>query len=82
MLIDSIQTFGGEMRDCPIWVFATNPQAESCQELATLQVEVYLSSTPETLKHYPFGDKVFACARAEPRCPPGFNRLSGLIWNA
>jgi hypothetical protein len=77
LLIDSIQTFGGEMRDYPIWVFATDPQAESCRDLACPQVEVFLSPVPETLKHYPFGDKVFACARAEAQVPAS---IQSLIW--
>lgn len=77
LLIDSIQTFGGEMSGCPIWVFATNPQVESCQDLATSQVKVFLSPTPETIKHYPFGDKVFACACAEVQTPAG---TQSLIW--
>jgi len=77
LLIDSIQTFGGEMRNCPVWVFATDPQTESCQSLATSQVEVIQSPTPESLKHYPFSDKVFACARAEARMP---GDIQSLIW--
>ncbi len=77
LLIDSIQTFGGEMRGCPVWVFATDPQAESCQDLVASQVEVFLAPAPETLKRYPFGDKVFACARAEAQSPAG---VQSLIW--
>lgn len=77
MLIESIHMFGGDMRSCPIWVFATNPQVETCKDLATSQVEVFLTPTPEHLSHYPFGDKVFACARAEAQTPVEINSL---IW--
>jgi hypothetical protein len=77
LLIESIQTFGGEMGDCAIWVFATDPQTESCQDLACAQVKVFPLSIPETIKHYPFGDKVFASARAEALAPAG---LQALIW--
>jgi hypothetical protein len=77
LLIDCLRAFGGEMRDCPIWVFATDPQVESCQGLAGSQVEVFHLPTPETVKQYPFGDKVFACAFAEARAPAG---TQSLIW--
>jgi hypothetical protein len=77
LLIESIKTFGGEMSGCPIWIFATDPQTESCRDLACVQVDVFPLSVPETIKHYPFGDKVFACARAEVQASAG---VQSLIW--
>jgi hypothetical protein len=77
LLIESIQAFGGEMSGCTIWVFATNPQNESCRDLACSQVKVFPLSVPEAIKNYPFGDKVLACAHAEMRSPAG---LQSLIW--
>jgi len=77
LLIESIQTFGGEMSGCPIWVFATDPQHESCRDLANSQVQVLPLPVPETVKHYPYGDKVLACARAEALMPAG---VQSLVW--
>jgi hypothetical protein len=77
LLIESIQTFGGEMSGCAIWVFATDPQNEPCRDLASPQVRVLPLSVPEAVRHYPFGDKVLACARAEALAPTG---VQSLIW--
>jgi hypothetical protein len=77
LLIESLQTFGGELRGCPIWVFATDPQQEACRDLASAQVEVFPLAVPETLKYYLFGDKVYACARAEQQAP---RETQSLIW--
>jgi hypothetical protein len=77
LLIESIQSFGGNFSGCPIWVFATDPHVESCDDLACSQVEVFPLAIPETIRHYLFGDKVFACARAEKQAPVG---IQSLIW--
>jgi len=77
LLVDSIQTFGGEMSGCAIWVFATDPQNEPCRDLGNSQVEVFPLPVPEVIEHYPFGDKVLACARAEAMAPA---EVQSLIW--
>jgi len=77
LLIASLQTFGGALRDCPFWVFATAPQHEPCRDLAGPQVEVFPLTVPEKLRRYPFGDKVLACARAEEMAPAG---VKSLVW--
>lgn len=77
LLIESIQSFGGAMRDCEIWIFATDPEVESCREFASSRVRVFSLLVPEALKRYPFGDKVLACARAETQAPVG---VQSLIW--
>jgi len=77
LLIESIQTFGGEMSDCAVWIFATDPLNESCSDLAGPQVQVFPLSVPEAVKQYFFGDKVFACARAEALAPA---ETRSLIW--
>lgn len=77
LLIDSIQTFGGEMRGCPVWVFAVDPQVEACRDLASSQVEVFPLQVPRALTEYPFGDKVLACAHAEAQSAA---ETRSLIW--
>jgi hypothetical protein len=77
LLIESLQTFGGEMSGCAVWVFATDSQNEPCSDLVSSQVKVFPLSVPEAVKNYPFGEKVFACARAEVLAPVTINSL---IW--
>lgn len=77
LLIDSIRSFGGEMGECPFWIFGTDPQVEYLQGLSLDQVEIYSLSVPVLLQHYPFGDKVIACAKAEAQTPLG---IHSLIW--
>lgn len=77
LLIESIQTFGGEMSGCPIWVFTTDPQNERCRDLASAQVQVIPLTVPPAIAAYPFGDKVLACAHAEAIAP---GNVQSLIW--
>lgn len=76
LLIESIQTFGGEMRSIPIWVFATDQQADY-SDLASAQVEVFALPVPEKVQSYPFGDKVWACAQAEKQASA---EMQSFIW--
>jgi hypothetical protein len=77
ILIDSIRTFGGALRDCPIWVFETNPQKASCQDFASDSVQVIPLNMPDTVHDYIFGDKVYACAQAEAMATP---EVQSLVW--
>ena len=77
ILIDSIRTFGGALRDCPIWVFETNPQKASCQDFASDSVQVIPLNMPDTVHDYIFCDKVYACAQAEAMATP---EVQSLVW--
>jgi len=77
LLIDSIRAFGGPMRDCEIWVFATKPANEPCDDLEGLQVKVIPLSVQRKFMDYPFGDKVFTCATAEAMAA---SDTGSLIW--
>lgn len=77
LLIDSLQTFGGRLSGCRIWVFASNPDRESCRDLADANVEVLLLEVPAACKHYPFSSKVYACVQAEKQAPPD---TQSLVW--
>ena len=77
ILIDSIRAFGGALRDCPIWVFETNPQKASCQDSASDSVQVIPLNVPEAVSDYIFGNKVYACAQAEAMATP---EVQSLVW--
>ncbi len=76
-LIESLRSFGGEMRACPVRVFAPLDLVETAEPLATPNVEIIPLDVPAHLERYPFGSKVLACARAEQNCPPGTQTL---VW--
>ena len=77
LLIDSIRTFGGAMRDCPIWLFEADPQRAPCQNLASDNVQVIPLVMPESVTHNWFGNKVAACAQAEALAGPA---VRSLVW--
>jgi len=73
ILLDSIRAFGGALRDCPVWIFATHP----CRELADVHTHIFPVDVPADVRDYPFADKVFACAQAEAMTTP---EIQTLIW--
>lgn len=77
LMIESLQTFGGSLSRCPVWVFATDGLAPDCADVAGGQVRVIPLSIPADLRGYPFSSKVLACARAEELAPAG---TGSLIW--
>ena len=77
ILIDSIRSFGGILSHCPIWLFEANRQKASCDSLEGMDVQIFSLSVPDTVRHYYFADKVYACAQAEEMATP---RAQSLIW--
>lgn len=77
LLIDSIRSFGGPLRHCPIWVFEADPQEAPCSDLEAMGVQVLPLTVPDTVRHYWFAGKVCACARAEELAAP---TVRSLIW--
>jgi hypothetical protein len=77
LLIDSIRSFGGPLRHCPIWVFEADPQGVPCKDLEAMGVRVLPLTVPDTVRHYWFASKVYACARAEELAVP---TVRSLIW--
>ena len=77
LLIDSIRSFGGTLRRCPIWLFEANPQKAPCSDLADTGVRVLPLTVPDTVRHYLFASKVYACAQAEELAGP---EIRSLIW--
>lgn len=79
LLIDSLRAFAGALRYCPIWVFATKDAIESCVSLASDNIGVFSLETSDTVGHYPYSDKVHACAQAERMAD---RAVRSLIWMA
>jgi hypothetical protein len=77
LLIESVRAFGGEMSSCPFWVFDLDPQGKSRQDFDPAAVRIIPLDVPKNLRSYHFGDKVYACARAEEMAPDG---VHSLVW--
>lgn len=65
------------MSHCPIWLFEADPQRAPCDGLKDLDVRVIPLTVPDTVKHYWFAGKVYACARAEELANSG---VRSLVW--
>jgi hypothetical protein len=79
LMIDSLRTFGGAMRECPVWLFEADPEGIPCADLAGNGVEVHPLEVPESLRRNWFAGKVWACARAEEMAGP---EVHSLVWMA
>ncbi len=79
VLTDSIRAFAGDLRHCPIWVFATKGAIESCVGLESEDIDVFPLELSDTVGHYPYSDKVHACAQAERMADQA---VRSLIWMA
>jgi hypothetical protein len=77
LLIDSVRSFAGPMRNFPIWLFAAGSQEQDWDDFKDIDVEVIPLNTPVSVKQNWFARKVYACARAEELA--GTN-LQSLIW--
>jgi hypothetical protein len=63
-LIESLRSFGGELRACPVWVFV--PGTVDPGDFDAMEnVAVFPLDIEAPYRHYILADKVFACARAE-----------------
>ncbi len=69
ILVESIRTFGGELKDAPVWVYLLDPTPELEKQAAdkqtTLKIIIKRSITPAGGKRYPYSAKAFAAALAE-----------------
>ena len=78
ILIDSLRSFGGEKSGCTFWVFETDPKYVSCDSLEGEGVQILPLEVPQSIAHYYYGAKVYACARAEELAPVGVGTLTWL----
>ncbi len=65
LLIQSLRQFGGEMSQCPFWLFESDMVHGSCADLIPRNVEVFPLEANDATKHYIFSGKVSACHQAE-----------------
>jgi len=65
LMIDSIRKFGGEFLHCPVWVFVPETKDLENLEFKGQNIEIKLLDTPDSIRNYYYGNKVYACARAE-----------------
>jgi len=77
LLIESLHDFSCAMQNCSFWLFETHPEKTSCRDLEIQGVDIIALNTPEHLRNYLFGDKVYACARAERIAP---SSAHSLVW--
>jgi hypothetical protein len=76
LLILSLRTFGGELKDAPFWLFEADSMA-GCGSLDIEGVQVIPLRVPEPVKSYIFADKVYACACAEELAA---GQVQSLVW--
>ncbi|HEY47993.1 MAG: hypothetical protein AMJ88_13275 [Anaerolineae bacterium SM23_ 63] len=77
ILIDSIRSFGEAMSQYPIWLFEADTVKAPCKSLEGMGIQVLPLNAPNSVRRYYFGDKVYACARAEEMTP---QEAQTLIW--
>jgi len=77
ILIESIRTFGGSFSQHPVWVFESNPEEVDSQIVGGLGIERITLDTPERLRQYYYGHKVYASVRAEKLASEG---AGSMIW--
>ena len=77
LLIQSLRAFGGDLCDCPFWVFTTDPEKAPCAGFEALNAQVIPLEVPQTVAGYIFGDKVYACAKAEAMAGAS---IQSLVW--
>ena len=64
MLVDSIRTWGGEYRDCPVYVVVTDPGVSGLR-LKDKNVRLVILELEESVRNYPFAAKAYAAAKVE-----------------
>ncbi len=76
MLVNSIRTWGGAYRNCPIYVVIVDPDVSGfkIRDKGVTFVEHLLN---DTIKNYPFACKAFAAAKVEEMTS---GKVSTLIW--
>lgn len=77
LLVDSLRTFGGPLRDCPVWILEMRPLTAPCDDLTGPGIDVVRLEVPEALPRYYFTYKVYAWAQVEEWADPS---LRSLVW--
>ncbi|UCC62348.1 MAG: hypothetical protein JSV36_16460 [Anaerolineae bacterium] len=77
LVIESLRSFGGQLSHCPVWVFLPDPARLSHALPGMEGVEHIPLLVKEAYRHYPFVEKVAACALAEEMAGP---EIRSLVW--
>ncbi len=81
ILVESLRTFGGRYRACPVWVFSTDELLQSEKDLVArlkgFHADFKSSQTPAEALRFFLGRKVFAAAQAEQEAT---GKTEFLIW--
>ncbi|MFC1898519.1 hypothetical protein ACFLYJ_02995 [Candidatus Cloacimonadota bacterium] len=76
LLIESLRTFGGELKDCPVWIFTlinTNNDFSRYENVQLIPLEI-----SKKFHKIFFSPKVFACAAAEELAVQ--KNVKSLVW--
>jgi hypothetical protein len=77
IVIEGLRTFGGPLRDCPVWAFVLDHERLSGALPGLKRVRCLPLGLPEGFPPYPFAEKVYACARAEEMAGTA---VRSLVW--
>jgi hypothetical protein len=81
VLVESLRTFGGELRNAPVWVYLPDNHSKVEKSIGTKPVPAGVtlkrSSTPPDARRFWFSGKVFAAALAE---SDAVGRYQLLVW--
>ncbi len=76
LLIESLRAFGGQLSDCEVWVFVSDPTSVRCAWPDLENVHRVPLARDEAWRYY-FARKVRACAQAEAMTA---GRVRSLVW--
>jgi hypothetical protein len=77
IVIESLRTFGGPLRNSTVWAFVLDPNRASHALPGVEGVHCFPLAVEEPYRGYPFAAKVDACARAEDMAGPA---VRSLVW--
>ena len=77
LMIKSLRSFGSSLSGCPVWVFDSTWEDGAVESLLGEGIKTIWLDTPEEIRDYLYGHKVYACALAEKLAPEGTHSL---IW--
>jgi hypothetical protein len=77
LLLESLRTFGGPLKNGPVWVFIGDPKVIGPAHRELGRAELVLLDREDAVGSYPFADKVRTCAQAEEMAA---RDVRSLVW--
>ena len=72
ILVESLRTFGGNLKDAPVLIYVTKDVMKSksniLKALKSMNTEIFISSIPTEASEFPLADWVYTAARIEKEC--------------